>query len=183
MRSGSRIPRLATLEARTLLANSAPNAPDRALSILDAATIRDPGNVEVQRLRVDVVVRYHKWSAASRALEGYKEALYARDGMATEAHLASARIMTQMGRWTDALGEYRIALADQPTNVGLWMELGSAGEMAGRIKTAREAYSTAARLSPGTADALNGLQRLDNKRRDLRDSTAPPTAGASDVEQ
>jgi tetratricopeptide (TPR) repeat protein len=118
---------------------------------------------------------YHKWTAAARAMEGFNRALYARDGLATEGHVASARILSQLGRSSDAIGEYRIALADQPTNVPLWMELGQAAESAGRLETARDAYATSARLSPNNSDVTRALQRLADERRALTDG-----AGKSD---
>ncbi len=169
-------PRLPLLEAQALLlSGSVPDAPERALGLLDRAAARYPGDVDVQRARLDLVTRYEKWGAAARALEGYKEALYTRDGAATEAHLASARILTKMGRLTEALGEYRIALGDQPLNVALWMELGAASESAGRIETAQEAYAMATRLSPNNPDAARGLQRLADRRKELSATRLEPT--------
>jgi len=171
-------PRLPLLEAQALvLSGSAPDAPDRALGLLDAAAARYPGDVDVQRTRLDLVTRYEKWGAAARALEGYKQALYMRDGTATEAHVASARIWTKMGRLNDALGEYRIALGDQSQNVALWMELGSVSESAGRLETAHEAYAMATRLSPNNPDAARGLQRLADRRHELNEIRLPPGVG------
>jgi tetratricopeptide (TPR) repeat protein len=148
---------------------------DRALEILDAGAVRYPTDVAIQRLRVDLISAHSKWAAASRALEGYKRALYARDGSATDAHIAAARIFVQLSRWTDALGEYRIALADQPGNVALWMELGGTAELAGRITVAYEAYSQAARLSPNNPTVVNAGKALDERRRQL----SQPFLGAS----
>jgi tetratricopeptide (TPR) repeat protein len=164
--SGLHDAELAALEARATLEDASPEAADRALAILDAAAVRYPGDVGIQQLRIDLVNKYQKWTAVPRALEGYKEALYGRDGSATEAHLAAARIYVKLSHWTDALGEYRIALADQPTNVSLWMELGNAGESAGRDTTAREAYVEAARLSPSNPAIVGAIRRLDDKRRE-----------------
>ncbi len=174
-------PRLPLLEAQALvLVGNAPDAPDRALALLDAAAARYPGDVDLQRMRIDLITRYERWAAAARALEGYKQALYTRDGTATEAHIASARILTKMGRLTDALGEYRIALGDQALNVALWLELGSVSESAGRAETAREAYAMATRLSPNNPDAAHGLQRLADQRRQLSEIrlVPSPVAGA-----
>jgi tetratricopeptide (TPR) repeat protein len=162
--------RLALLEAQATLDGASPGAADRALEILDTAAVRYPADVDLQRMRVNVVSQYEKWTAAPRALEGFKQALYARDGSATDAHLASARILARLSRWTDAFGEYRIALADQPTNVALWMELGNAGESAGRVGTAREAYAEAARLSPRSPEIAGAIRRLDDKRRESTQS-------------
>lgn len=162
--SGLHDAQLAILEAQVTLDGAGPRAADQALEILDAAAVRYPGNVGVQQMRIDLVTKYQKWTAVTRALEGYKQALYTRDGSATEAHLAAARIYSRLSHWTEALGEYRIALADQPANVALWMELGGAGESAGRDTTAREAYGEAARLSPSNPGIMAAIQRLDDKR-------------------
>lgn len=164
--SGLHDPQLAALEAQAALDGTSPGAPDRALEILDTAAVRYPGEVGLQQMRLDLVTKYQKWTAVPRALEGYKQALYTRDGSATEAHLAAARIHVRLSHWTDALGEYRIALADQPNNVSLWMELGSASESAGRVTTAREAYTEAARLSPSNPGIMDAIRKLDDKRRD-----------------
>jgi tetratricopeptide (TPR) repeat protein len=164
--SGLHDAQLAILEAQAALDETSPGAPERALEILDNAAVRYPGEVAVQQMRLDLVTKYAKWTAVTRALEGYKQALYGRDGSATEAHLAAARIYVRLSHWTDALGEYRIALADQPDNVALWMELASAGESAGRVTTAREAYAAAARLSPRNPTIMDALRRLDDKRRE-----------------
>jgi tetratricopeptide (TPR) repeat protein len=154
-------PQVATVEAQVALDGGAPGGADEALKILDLATARYPANVELEKMRLDLVVAHQKWSATARALAGYKQALYARDGSATEAHLAAARIDTQLSHYGDALGEYRIALADQPTNVALWMELGHTAESAGRPSTARDAYSEADRLSPKNPEITAALRRLD----------------------
>jgi tetratricopeptide (TPR) repeat protein len=164
--SGLHDAQLAILEAQATLDDMDPGAPDHALEILDQAAVRYPNDVAIQKMRIDLVTKYQKWTAVSRALEGYKQALYARDGGATEAHLAAARIYVKLSHWTDALGEYRIALADQPANVSLWMELGNAGELGGRDATAREAYAEAARLSPSSPTILGAIRRLDDKRRE-----------------
>jgi tetratricopeptide (TPR) repeat protein len=156
-------PRLAALKARAILTHADdPKSSDRALEILDGATTRYPMDVELQRARVDVVLRYKKWAAAARALDGFKQALYYQNGVATEGHLASARVYAELGRWTDAVGEYRIALADQPSNVALWMELGGFSAANGRIATAREAFLAAGRLSPNNPAIDAALKKLDH---------------------
>ena len=40
------------------------HAADQALAVLDAAATQYPGNLEVERKRVDVVINYQKWHAA-----------------------------------------------------------------------------------------------------------------------
>ena len=53
-----------------------------------------------------------KWQAAARALEGFKRALYHRRVARRRRTSPNARIHARLGRWTAALGEYRVALAD-----------------------------------------------------------------------
>ena len=70
-------------------------------------------------------------------------ALYHAGGSAAEAHLAGARISGRLGHWTQALNEYRIALADMPDNVTLWIEYARAAQAIGHDATARDAYAQA----------------------------------------
>jgi tetratricopeptide (TPR) repeat protein len=111
------------------------------------------------------VTHYEKWTAVARSIEGFKQALYHTHGSATEAHVASARIDARLGRWQSAIGEYRIALADNPSDVTLWMEFGQQAAAFGRDATAREAYSEAARLSPSNPEIAAARRRLDEDRQ------------------
>jgi tetratricopeptide (TPR) repeat protein len=178
-RAGIQDARLTLIESRLLLAQDGPAAVDRALALLDIAAARDPQNLEVQRARIALVTRYQKWSAVPRSLEGLTQALYHAQGSATEAHILSARIDAQLGRWQSALGEYRIALADNPSDVTLWMEFGHQAAAIGRDATAREAYGQAARLSPNDPEINRALRQLADEQKQLR---AIQTGGGSLVE-
>lgn len=176
--AGLRDPRLPLLDAQVLLATQAAAGADQALRLLDAASAQYPEDLAIQRARVELVMTYQKWQAADRALDGLKQALYRAGGTATEAHVDGARISTRLSRWTNALGEYRIALAEQGSEVGLWMEYGHAAELAGRSDTAREAYAQAARLNPSDASIANALKALDDHRvGSLRLDPMRPTPG------
>src|SRR5262249_51445864 len=120
------------------------------------------------RMRVQLVMNNQKWQAAARAVDGLKMALYSTNGAVSEAHVAAARIQGRLGRWTEALSEYRIALADAPNDVALWIELARAAEQAGRHPTAREARAEAARLSPASTEVRNELRRIDEYQAQLR---------------
>jgi tetratricopeptide (TPR) repeat protein len=162
---GYRSAALATLQAELVEDRGDENAGDEALKLLDDAAMRYPGDVPVQKMRVDVVLRYQRWSAAARAVAGYKQALFTRDGSATDAHLAAARIAVQLSHWTDAIDEYRLALAGLPTDVALWLEFGRACEAGGRLTAAREAYSEAGRLSPNNPETTAAINRLNEQRQ------------------
>jgi tetratricopeptide (TPR) repeat protein len=168
---GVQDPRLAVLRCRLVLATKGAAGADEALSILDAGAARAPMDVRVQSERISLVVQYKKWQAAERALEGLKEALYRASGAATGAHVWAARIDGELGRWTNALGEYRIALADTPKDVALWVEFAHAATVAGRDDTAREALAEAARLSPKSPE-------IEAAQRALADRQARERASA-----
>jgi tetratricopeptide (TPR) repeat protein len=161
-------PRLATLRARLLLARHGADGADQALAILDDAAVRNPADVSVQRERVELVVSQKKWNGAARSLDGLKQALYLNYGSATDAHIWAARIEGQLGHWNRSLDEYRIALADRPADVALWIEYAHAAENAGRDVTAREAYAQASRLSPNSPDITKAQQALEERLVRLR---------------
>jgi len=157
-----------SLSARLVLASKGADGADEALALLDRAASRFPSDVVIQRQRIDLVTTYQKWNAASRALEGLKQALYQIGASTAEAHIASARMAVRFGHWTEALGEYRIALVDYATNVTYWVEYAQAAETAGRVDVARDAYRQALRLSPQSPDLAAALHALDERQDRLR---------------
>jgi tetratricopeptide (TPR) repeat protein len=172
--------RYALLESKLLLVTKGNAAADEALRQLDVAATRYPTDVEIQRARLALVSQYGKWTALSRSIEGLKLALYRTNGSATEAYIASARVHAQMGRWQTAIGEYRVALTDQPSNGQLWLELGNAAATVGHKGTARDAYLEAARLIPKNAEVERALKKLDEDiPRTLGSDDGPLNPGPS----
>ncbi len=148
---------IAGLRAQLLLHTKGAPGADEALGILDRAAVRYPTDLAVARQRMDIVVNYGKWNAAARSLEGLKLALYHAGGSVAEAHMAGARINGRLGHWTQALDEYRIALADMPENVGLWIEYARAAQTIGHDAIARDAYAQASRISPNSPEVVAAL--------------------------
>jgi tetratricopeptide (TPR) repeat protein len=177
---GGRSSRLSVLDAELRVNRGGEANTEQALDILDTAATRDPFDLPVQQMRIDLITRFHRWKSVDRALEGFKQALFQARGSATEAHIAAARIYSQLGRWTSALGEYRIALSDQPGSVTLWVEYGHMAEQAGHLSTARDAYLEAARLSPNDPVIGNSLKTLDQRTEQLRQSALGLGAGEGD---
>ncbi len=167
---GIQDPRCFVFETKLLLATKGAAAADQALSELDLAAARYPTDVDIQRARLGVVSEYAKWSALGRSVEGLKLALYRSQGSATEAHIASARAQARLGRWQAAISDYRMALADEPKNAQLWLELGNAAATVGRNGTARDAYLEAARLTPNSPAVGAALKKLDEDRANTLDS-------------
>jgi tetratricopeptide (TPR) repeat protein len=175
--AGIRDPRLSLLQSQDLLATQGEAAADQALAILDDAAARYPGDLPIQRARVELVRSYSKWRAVDRALEGLKQAVYQNQGSATEAHIAAGRIYAQLSRWKDAINEYQMAIIGAPDDVQLWMEFGGAAASAGRTATARDAYAQAARLSPQDPAIKGALRNLDEHVARLRMSDGAEAAG------
>jgi tetratricopeptide (TPR) repeat protein len=172
--SAIRDPRLEVVDAELHLRTKDEHAADQALALLDGAATQYPGDLEVQRMRLDLVLTHRKWNAAARALEGLKLALFQNQLSPSEAHTASARVAGQLSRWNEALGEYRIALAQEPWNVQLWIEYGRAAESAGRPTTAREAYAEALRRAPKNPEMLQAIRVLDERMLKLRSASSSP---------
>jgi tetratricopeptide (TPR) repeat protein len=171
---GIRDPRLAVVEAELRLrVKDDEHAADAALAMLDAAAAQYPGNLEIERKRVEVVTSYGKWHAASRAVEGLKAALFQNQRAVSEAHAAAARIAAKLSRWNEALGEYRIVLAEEPRNVQFWIEYGQVAEAAGRSLVAREAYGEASRLSPKNPEIREAIRNVDERMTKLRGGDSP----------
>jgi tetratricopeptide (TPR) repeat protein len=161
-------PRVASLAARLLIDTKGAAGADEALALLDGAATRFPGDVAIERQRIELVITYQRWNAASRALEGLKQALYQLGASPAEAHIASARIAVRLGHLSEALGEYRIALADYADNVTYWIEYAQVAETSGREDVAREAYRQAARISPQSPEVATALHALDARQDRLR---------------
>ena len=159
--------RVAALRAHLLLDLKGVAGADEALAILDRAAVRYPTDLPVARQRVDLVIKYEKWNAAARSLEGLKLALYQTGGSA-EAHIAAAHIAARLGHWTQALDEYRIVLADMPDNVTYWIEYARAAQVIGHDATARDAYAQASRLSPNSPEVVAALHDLEARQARLR---------------
>jgi tetratricopeptide (TPR) repeat protein len=156
-------PRLELLRSRLVVARKGADGADEAVAILNAAATRYPTELRLQSERIGLIYRFEKWNHAAAALEGLKMALYSEYGAATDAHTWAGRVNARLGRWSKSLDEYRIALADRPSDVSVWMEFGRAAESAGRRDTAREAYFQAARLSPNNPEIVSAQRALDAK--------------------
>jgi tetratricopeptide (TPR) repeat protein len=170
--------RMAGLGARLLVDTKGPAGADEALALLDGAATRFPDDVAIQRQRVELVTTYQKWNAASRALDGLKQALYQIGASPAEAQIASARVAVRLGHLREALGEYRIALADYPDNVAYWIEYAQVAETSGRDDVAREAYRQASRLSPQSPEVAAALHALDERQERVRTLLGEGTQGA-----
>lgn len=166
--SGIQDPRVAILKAELLVGQRDASGADLALEVLDRAAERFPEDIPVQRARIDLILRYKRWRAAQRSIDGYRMALYHVSGTATDAHIWAARIARDMGQWSTALEEYRMALVEVPTDLPLWVELAHAAEAAGRYSIARDAYSQAQRISPDRQDLKDALRNLESRQDQLR---------------
>jgi hypothetical protein len=173
--AGIRDPRLELVDAALRLRTVPEHGREQALAVLDAAAARYPLDLGVQRTRLDLLVRFEKWHLSEGALQGLKQALYHNHRSVGEVHTAAARIAVKLGRWTEALGQFRLALVQEPWNVTVWLEYGGAAETSGRDSVAREAYAEASRLRPNDPVALKALHDLDERMARLRTPRSPTT--------
>ncbi len=161
-------PKMAELASQLVLSTEGGAGADKALALLDAAAVRFPTDVTIQRQRIDLVIAYQKWNAASRAVDGLKQALYQLGGSPAEAYIAGARIAVRLGHLSEALSDYRIALSDYGDVTKYWIEYAQTAEASGRDDVARDAYLQAARLSPQSPEVTAALHGLDTRKDRLR---------------
>jgi predicted Zn-dependent protease len=167
-------PRVALLEAEQMSRQASADGGAEALGVVEHALDRDPNNLDLQRKRIDIVVRFERWSAADRAIVGFKQALQESVGSTVEANLAAAGIYARLGRTSDALTEFRIATTADPSNPGIWRQFATFAETARYYVVAREAYAELLRLAPDQA-AREAIRRLDELQAAERVGTATPS--------
>jgi tetratricopeptide (TPR) repeat protein len=160
-------PRVALLEAESVSRGVGTEAGVQALAVIERALDRDPNDLDLQRKRIEIVQRFERWTAADRAINGFKQALQAADRSTVEANVAAATIYLSLGRTREALAEYRIATTADPGNVGVWRQFAAVAEATKHYVLAREAYSEAMRLAPDaqTSEALRRLDDLQTSER------------------
>jgi tetratricopeptide (TPR) repeat protein len=171
-----RDPRLELVDANLKMSQGAAGS-DAAFAQIETAAGQYPFDLDIQRRRLDMVMKLERWQAAERALQGLRQALYQNRRDVSEAYLASARIAARFARWTEALGQYRLAVGQAPWNVTAWLEYGQTAETAGRDTVAREAYVEAARALPNDPNVVKALRSLDDRMAQLRRSALPHPQG------
>jgi predicted Zn-dependent protease len=155
--------RVALLDAEYTVKQGGKDAASVALATVERALDRTPSDLDLQRKRIELVSHFERWSAAERAILGYKQALQELGRSTVEANVAAAGIYLTLGRVRDAIAEFRIATMADPDNVGLWRQFASTAEAARHFTVARDAYAEVVRLAPDK-QAIEALRRIDDEQ-------------------
>jgi tetratricopeptide (TPR) repeat protein len=148
-----------------------PNNSDEAMAILDKGLRFAPGNVELNRKALSILMTTDKWQAIDRALAGFRSALAEAGAPVTEANLAAASIFERRGQYRRAMSEYQAALSHAPGNVGILLALARAAEQIGGIGSAVDAYNDVLRHDPTNQEARSALARIQHDKKVLEVDT------------
>ncbi|MEO5769896.1 MAG: O-antigen ligase family protein [Polyangia bacterium] len=168
--------RVALLDAEYMVRQGGKDAASVALATVERALDRKPSDLDLQRKRIELVSRFERWTAAERAILGYKQALQEVGRSTVEANLAAAGIYVALGRVRDAMAEFRIATMASPDDAGLWRQFASTAEAARYFTVARDAYAEVMRLAPDK-QASEALRRMDDEQAAARLGIRRDTAG------
>src|SRR6266852_4047345 len=122
---------------------------EAAAEYREAARLAPKSSLPVERLG-DVL---YDLGRKDEALAAYREAA-ARDPGAFTARIGAARVLTALGRLSDARDELTIALRGQPTNLYLLLSRGNLYQRSGDPKAALRDYEAAVHLESRNVPAL-----------------------------
>jgi tetratricopeptide (TPR) repeat protein len=166
-------PRLAWIKAECLLRDGSANAPAAALAVIEKGLDSTPGDLDLQRKRIEIVSRFERWTVADRAIVGFKQALSETGQSLAEANLAAADIYRRLGRVREEMTEYGIATSADPTNLTVWRQFAASAEARRHYTLARDANAAILRLDPNDKNASASLRRIDEERASAATSRAP----------
>jgi len=141
---------------------------DDALRDLDTGIGMNPHDLSLLRSRLNIIMSQRKWFLAKNALEALEIGLVEAGLPTTEAHLAAARYYSTLRDYGKASSEYNVALTQDPSNGGVWAEMGGLWESAGRMGPALEAYRQANVVMPGNAAVQAAIERMTTRIQTIR---------------
>ena len=130
-----------------------------AVDDLDRASSLDPKSVDIL---------YHRGRAALALSRQSYEAMFKLDPRTWHVPQVLAEADVESGNDTDAIEQYKLAIASAPRQGGLYEALGSSYWRAGKYDEAQQAYETALKIDPD--DTLT-LYKLGCLRIDRSDAT------------
>lgn len=149
--------------------------PDGAVQLLEARLVHEPGNVEVARLLIDVLVAQGRVPAARHVIERLRPFL---DTQASRLSLSltEARLWEAEGRWSKALELVQTASRAEPQRADLHYWVATLFERLGATRSAVEALQEGRRVDTpeGAARQDAWLQRLNSSSRKLPDVPEHP---------
>jgi len=150
--------------------------PDEAAGILEAGVKANPTDQQLLHERIGFSIARKRWTEATRAIENLRRVLLERNVPTTEAYTWAARLASAMEHHLEAIAQYNAAVAQDPSNSYLWLELGQVAEAAGQLEVATRAFTRASQLVPSDRLAREALDRIERRREELRRAAllAPP---------
>jgi tetratricopeptide (TPR) repeat protein len=125
-----------------------------AVEALDHASTLDPKNVDIL---------YHRGRAALALSRASYEMMFKLDPNSWHVHQVLAQADVEQDRDTDAVEQYRLAIASAPVQGGLYEAMGSSLWRTGKFEEAEQAFETALKIDP--TDSLTmyklGCLRID----------------------
>jgi len=158
-----------------------PNGTSEALTILQTGLRFAPGDLDLNRKILSLMIPMDKYQAIDQALAGLRSALAEAGAPSTEANLAAAQIFERRGQFRRAMSEYQAALAHAPGNVGILLALARAAEQIGGIASAIDAYSDVLRRDPANQEAKAALARIQLDKKNLEVDTILRAGGGAEI--
>jgi O-antigen ligase/tetratricopeptide (TPR) repeat protein len=152
-----------------------PDGNDEAMAILEDGLRFAPGDLELNRRRLAILMKTDKWQAVDQALAGLRVALAEAGAPSAEANIQAARIFERRGLFGRAISEYQAALSHAPDDIGILLALARAAEQSGAVTTAIAAYNHVLRRISTNQEARAALARIQVDKKVLEvDSLLPP---------
>jgi tetratricopeptide (TPR) repeat protein/O-antigen ligase len=151
-----------------------PDGSAEAMTILQSGLRFAPGDVDLNRKVLGLLMPTDKWQAIDQALAGFRAALAEAGAPSTEANIAAAHAFERRGQWRRAMSEYQAALAHAPSDIGLRLSLARAAEEIGGITSAVDAYSDVLRRDPTNQEARTALARIQVDKKMLEVNSISP---------
>ena len=130
---------------------------DNAVADLDRAQSLDPKNIDIL---------YHRGRAALTLSRQSYEAMFKLDPQSWHVHQVLAEAAVESSNDTEAIEQYKQAIAQAPPQSGLYEALGSAYWRTGKYAEAQDAYEQAVKIDPDDIVAAYKLGCLRVDRSD-----------------
>jgi tetratricopeptide (TPR) repeat protein len=147
---------------------------DEAAAILESGTRANPTDSQLANERIAQSIGRKRWTEAARGIEDLRRMLLERARPTLEAFIWSARLESAMGHAARAVSQYEAAVAQDPGNAALWLELGTTAESSGQLEVAVRAFGHVVQLVPTHATARGALERLSRRRVEIQRQALMP---------